>query len=130
VNKLNHRLKPHFWWLWLTFIFVVSVIPSQHTGSSGWINQFQLDKIFHLLSHGIAIFLIAKRLKNLNLSLFNNFKYILALSFTILFGVSIEWFQGNYVYGRMFDVMDIVANTAGDLLGLILFFYFQNRLKR
>lgn len=48
----------------------------------------------------------------------------------IIFGCFIEWFQGNYVPGRMFDLMDIAANTTGDFLGLILFFYFNKLIKQ
>jgi len=128
VNLLNYW-KPHFWWLWLSFVFVVSVIPSQQTSSSGWISQLHIDKVFHLFSHAIAIFLIGIALKSSKVNLANNIKYTFIVVFMFLFGFFIEWFQGNYILGRMFDVMDIVANTAGDFLGLFFLLYFLKSLK-
>lgn len=119
--------KPHFWWLWLCFVFIVSVIPSQQTGNSGWVSQFHLDKIFHLLSHAIAIFFIFAAFIDAKPPIKSNIKLTFGLVFMLLFGIFIELFQANYVQGRMFDIMDIVANITGDVLGLSIFLILNNR---
>lgn len=124
ISKLNY-LKVNFWWLWLCFVFVVSVIPSQETETSSWLSNFQLDKLFHLLSHAIAIFSALLALTTKQAIKKRNIIITFSVISMIIFGCFIEWVQGNYVTGRMFDLMDIAANTAGDLLGLLLFFYFD-----
>lgn len=97
----------------------------------GWVVQFQLDKIFHLLSHAIAIFLILIAFVPAKTKLSNNTKQIFYVFLSMLFfGIFIEYFQQNYITGRMFDVLDIVANILGDFSGLLLFFYSNKVLKQ
>ncbi|TPE44099.1 VanZ family protein [Pontibacter mangrovi] len=49
----------------------------------------------------------------------NPVRYSLLIS--TLFGVTIELLQYFLVYGRHGDVLDVIANTSGCLLGIVFF---------
>lgn len=53
------------------------------------------------------------------------FKTAFWLVFLILsaYGMVIEVVQGNFIASRSFDVWDIVANTFGIILGLLLYYF-------
>jgi VanZ family protein len=44
------------------------------------------------------------------------------------YGVCIEYLQYAFFYGRQFDVLDMVANLVGCLIGVALFPYFSGIL--
>ena len=49
--------------------------------------------------------------------------------FTLLtfYGIVIETFQGLFVISRNFDLLDILANTLGLLLGMAIYFLIKKR---
>jgi VanZ family protein len=51
--------------------------------------------------------------------------WILAWTFTILYGVSDELHQG-FVPGRMSSMLDVGIDGLGGLVGLTIWFYFRN----
>nr|WP_304608552.1 VanZ family protein [Pontibacter anaerobius] len=44
-----------------------------------------------------------------------------SLFISSLFGISIELMQHFFIYGRQGDIIDVLANTIGCLLGIVLF---------
>ncbi len=55
-------------------------------------------------------------------------KYLKILLFVILYGTLIEVLQGTLTEYRTPDVLDIVANTTGAILGLIVFVRMNDKL--
>ncbi|MCI5058304.1 MAG: VanZ family protein, partial [Flavobacteriales bacterium] len=50
-----------------------------------------------------------------------NKKFIIVIAFfLILYGITIEVVQGNFIPGRMFEYKDILANSLGTIFGTIL----------
>jgi len=46
----------------------------------------------------------------------------LTLIFSILFGVLIEWLQSTLSWGRQADVVDIISDTIGTILGIVTYY--------
>lgn len=87
------------------------------------------DKLYHLIAYSALSFSVALHYRNhkeKNISL-KNFSGIFFL--TILFGIIIEVLQENLTTYRTFDYFDIVANTFGSFIGLIIIGVLQAFLK-
>ena len=46
----------------------------------------------------------------------------MALLCSVVYGLLVEWLQANVFFERSADVMDMVANTEGSILGVGLFY--------
>jgi len=107
---LNFRI---FWlslsWLWLFTIIVLSLISIPKTVT---ISIPHIDKLEHAISYCILMFLFAQcySLKKTRIQY--------AVAFTCV-GVLLEIFQ-SFTIDRFFEYADMVANTTGVILGLIL----------
>lgn len=87
------------------------------------------DKLYHLIAYSALSFSVALHYRNYkekNISL-KDFSGIFFL--TILFGIIIEVLQENLTTYRTFDYFDIVANTFGSFIGLIIIGVLQAFLK-
>jgi len=95
-------------------------MPAPEQTGFSWVQAFQIDKVFHCLSHAIIIILyVYSKIRYQNTPLNNK---TLLLTFLILFvyGFSIEVLQKYAIVNRHFDYLDIAANTLGDFIGLLI----------
>lgn len=101
--------------LWLVLITVACLIELEINNVS---TPSFTDKIVHFSFYFIAnyLFLKAKISKN----------YIISL-FLIVYGIIIEVFQEKFTQSRHFDYFDIIANSTGVLVALMLNLYLHKR---
>lgn len=97
----------------ITFLFLVPISTSPT-------RDLPIDKLVHLLFNAALLFLW--------LHYFNNKKWLnptwailLIFFFAIIYGILIEFFQEHLTTSRNADVWDVVANTTGCLIGLLIF---------
>ena len=76
------------------------------------------DKWAHFLVFAVLFFLWAQALSVKNQISRLSLKIVFALLF---YGIIIEVIQDNWYFSRTGDLMDVLANTIGILLGLIVF---------
>ncbi len=76
------------------------------------------DKWAHFVVFGMLYFLWASALKTRSTIFGSGIGLILCLLF---YGIIIEVLQENFYTSRTGDLMDVVANSVGILLGLIVF---------
>jgi len=101
-----------FWWglgvVLVIAALVVCLIPAQELPGSFEIN----DKVSHLVGHGaLALYfagLVPKR------------RWWKIFLFLLLFGSGIEFAQYQLQWGREGDARDVIANSAGAAIGLLL----------
>jgi len=84
---------------------------------------FQLDKIIHILLYFVFVQLWA-----LNLKKEEQKNKIIILLIGIGYGVIIEYLQITMNMGRNFEIGDMIANTIGCILGIVLLTITQNLL--
>jgi len=87
-----------------------------------------LDKFVHVLFHWIlaAIWLTYAYLGDQ--SHFSSKMLMLALVTCFFYGIVVEAFQQWFTETRTFDLLDIVANASGDLLGLLTFRFTRKKM--
>lgn len=123
---LIKRLIPTL--VWALLIIVLSFAPQEEFNNKSMDN---LDKIVHLflyavLSHlGMIAFLKQNQYRFLRR---NAAPTIFFLVFVL--GLLIELLQGTVFVSRSTEVMDLLANTMGSLLGLVSFYMIYKTLKK
>lgn len=106
--SLLKRLMPHIFWLGFIMTIIFTMMPSQHIPDS----VIFWDKAQHALAFFMLMFTgaiaYAKRLAWIAI-------------FLLLYGASIEIMQQYFTTSRNGDILDIVADTVGVILGLIIY---------
>ena len=102
------------WWL---IIFMLCATPGAFIPSADWMELLSLDKWVHA-----AIFFILTSLFILQYKRKNQKKQVLFFYFflCVAYGVSLEWMQAKFFSGRYADWQDIIANTFGCFVALIM----------
>ena len=83
---------------------------------------FEMDKLIHLTMYFILILLWGINLISFKFSL------IKILFLTIFFGLLIETLQYLLPLGRYFDIGDIIANSVGAIIGIIILLFYKKKL--
>lgn len=103
--------------IWTLIMLVLCSMPSKHVPLGGNIS----DKVAHFAVFGLWSFL----------ALFKQENYVKIGVCGISFGLLIECIQKNLPesFHRSFDLLDIVADSIGVMLGLIIFGSIQKWIK-
>jgi hypothetical protein len=117
------RLKPYLLpLLWMAAIYVLSSIPSQHIPKVGaW--DFVLKKGAHMGAYAVLAWLWRRTLPAKRAAGW------LALAITVLYAVTDEFHQ-TLVPGRLGNAADVLVDTAGALLGLVVWEWHALRKRR
>ena len=110
--------------IWTAFIVSSCLLPASVFEPFSFQSLIGLDKIIHLTLYFIFVQLWA--LSGENLSQKN--KAVVLIS-GIIFGTLIEFLQSALNNGRSFEIDDMIANTVGCILGIMLLTITQNMLQ-
>ena len=94
-----------------------SLTSGENLPESSLLSIPHADKIMHALMYAALSLLILAANKRLEIQ--NNQAY--TITFAILYGSCMEWLQMTLTQTRQGELLDIVANLTGVLLGWILF---------
>lgn len=105
-----------------TLVIGLHSLPGTDIDSSSWWSTYYLDKVVHacafsLMSISLAICLSKLRLLNDNKWVLVS---IIVVSLTF-FGTILELIQGEWMVGRAAEFLDIIADCAGSVIGIIVF---------
>ena len=108
-------------WIWLVAVTGLSLMSTENLKPWNWLSMLSLDKWLHALTYAImyALFALSRR-HNGETSRYHWDVFV----FCALYGLFLECLQ-NY-FGRHFDVLDIIANIIGLLVGL----WFTNKFAK
>ena len=95
-------------------------LPGNQFSKAGWLEELELDKVVHIGLFTMLVFLwclpFRSRVKQQRL---NKIYLTITLAF-VGYGIVIEFVQRNLIPYRSFDFFDIVADTVGCVIGLIV----------
>jgi len=120
IEGVSPALFKRFAIIWTFVISVLSLMPSRDINSLKLVQIEGLDKILHFVCYMVLSFLWMGAFKNRQVST----KYI--IFFTLTFGGLMEIFQFYLLLGRSLELGDMLANSLGIFLGIILFNKFIN----
>ena len=93
-------------------------------------NVTNLDKVVHAFFYFVLTTLSFLFLKNRSSSVSPSRYLIFSFLFSVVFGIGIEIIQGYFTENRHADVFDVIANTSGAALSILLIVLFGlNRVK-
>ena len=108
--------------LWAFFILVLCVIPGKDLPNS---NIWQIDKVVHFALYLILAYLLfasaANRLHKTQLIL---------LAISMIYGFIIECIQDFFLLDRFFDWNDVLANSVGAFIGVVVFRLVKHHFKQ
>jgi len=101
---------------WAMMIFILSTANPNAFPDITFNFVFGIDKLVHFLLYAflaLLLILVKTRIKFLIHTV-----YMFLLS--VAYGISIEILQGMFFAGRTFDYADIIANTIGAAIGVLI----------
>jgi VanZ family protein len=103
---------------WLLLITILLIIPGSELPKRNWFNQIYLDKWIHIFLFLVLVLLWAIGLGKNYPTFTRDIKRLFTISLlAIAYGILMEIVQKYFVSNRSFEVKDILADTAGSLLG-------------
>jgi VanZ family protein len=105
---------------WAVLIMVVCLMPGSAVAQYGWMTDLRVDKIAHGFLFAVFYVLLVKGLR-LQTSYPDLQQHAILASFTIavMYGGFVELMQEVTRLGRRGEFADMVANTAGVILGSV-----------
>jgi VanZ family protein len=107
--------------LWTLFIGIISLLPSSRlTQFESW-NFLGRDKVAHILVYAILSTIFSAWLIEYKNDIRSASRLaLLSLIPVILYGALLEWMQQTFQPGRFAELADIVANSLGAGVGLLI----------
>ena len=113
------RLFPAFVWAFL--ILFSCGLPGDELPGKGLFEGF--DKVVHgFLFSILVLLLIVGFIRQSNFRWLRNHPVLLAVAFAFGYGILIEVLQGTIFISRHIELMDVLANGLGSLVGVSYFF--------
>ena len=109
---------------WLVFVSILFFLPGSAFPKEDWFSKIYFDKWVH-----IGIFTVLVSLWSWVFELRYN-KYVIVLfAAAVLYGYLVEVIQDQYISNRSFDWGDLLADSAGTILGLAGWFWMSKKNK-
>lgn len=93
-------------------------MPSSKVPGISWGEGIPFDKIAHIVLYAIYTFLIGRYLSKPTKKFVSIAMW--SLSIPIFYGILMEVLQYYLSPSRFFDILDIIANISGSIVGLLL----------
>ncbi|TCN72110.1 VanZ family protein [Acetobacteroides hydrogenigenes] len=117
-------VKKSYWLLvtvWAAIILVLCGMPPQDVDKVKFFDLPYMDKIVHFaLYFVLAMLVMAVLTLNSHLKT-SRWTYIITITICLLYGWLIEVLQRAFFAGRSFEWLDVVADTAGAVVGVLLY---------
>ncbi len=108
--------------IWALLILYLSSSSGIQLPPSIW-DFLAVDKIGHLVFYEILAFLIVYGFYKIKNQTINKKTLLISLIISSLYGISLEFMQYSLFPNRYFEILDIIANISGSLIGILFFKY-------
>jgi len=117
-------IKKRYWIsiaVWASIILVLCGMPPQDVDKIKFIDIPYLDKLVHFgLYFVLALLIMAILTLNSKLK-YSRWANLITIFSCLLYGWLIEVMQRAFFPGRSYELMDVVADTAGAVVGVLLY---------
>ena len=119
-----YRILKHSYWLailWTVFIFILLVMPSKDIPSPKVLEGIHFDKFVHFTLFGTLVGLWTIPYASRKSREKNTRFFVTVCVAACAYGAFMEWVQLRFTHGdRDYENMDIVADSLGAILGMII----------
>ena len=103
---------------WLIMTIVLLTLPGSAFPKENWLSKLWVDKWVHIVLFAILVILWCRAVVKAGNRILLK-KYFVGITVLgIAYGIGMEFIQKHLVSNRSFDILDIVSDAAGCLLGL------------
>jgi VanZ family protein len=103
-------------------IIITTLLPSSSMPSLSIWEFFSFDSFAHGFLFSVLTFLMIVGLKKqYTFPRLRHYAVRTSLFVSSLFGISIEFLQHFFIPGRQGDIIDVLSNTIGCLIGILIF---------
>ncbi|MGF1556110.1 VanZ family protein [Paucihalobacter sp.] len=124
IIKLLSTLRHYALFLVVFYIISITVLSLININRLPDIGTNHDDKLYHASAYFVFVILSFNYLKKIEVKK----AVLIAMVFSVFYGIIIEVLQHVLNTNRTFDILDIVANTIGVILGYFIIQY-VNKLK-
>ncbi len=107
--------------LWSLFIFIICILPVSDLPRSTFLTKIYFDKIIHAFIYMVLFFLVLKGVKTIS-----NYPFLITIGYCLSYGLIIELIQHFLIDGRSGEFYDVIANSTGVIVGIIIVAIIKN----
>lgn len=111
---------------WIILILFLCTMPGSSLPKASLFDKLHVDKIVHFFLFGGTVILLAYGYYRQRGHISGKALLGIALV-TGLYGLAIEFIQKYFTANRSFEIMDVVADTLGALMGAVIFRFIGKR---
>lgn len=128
MKHIKNLLAHKYLYLWLAEIWTILIffLCLVSVGNLPSVKVSGLDKLVHFTFHFVFVLLWFLYFKNRNIK--SILVKIVLASFS--YGIFIEMCQSLFTTSRKADVLDVLANSTGALVALVVIIFYNNFLKK
>ncbi len=119
IRKYFSGFVPALGWLLITI--VLFTLPGSDLPKVTWMNRLHVDKLVHVFLFAVLVWLFFRAIAGARGRMTVGRTRILVLTLLaagIIYGLSIEFIQKDFIRNRSFDLWDVMADAVGSLIGL------------
>jgi VanZ family protein len=103
---------------WVIAVTIALCLPGSALPKENWFDKIWLDKWIHVLLFSIMVFLWCQYFSK---NSWKKIRYFVQIAFYFfLYGIAMEFVQKYFIPNRSFDLLDILADTAGCGIGVLI----------
>ncbi|MGZ3840425.1 MAG: VanZ family protein [Flavisolibacter sp.] len=100
---------------WFLIMNILFFIPGSSLPKAHWLDLYHIDKLVHIGLFAVGVFLWGAAF---GLGLPRKLAWVMLVM--IGYGLLVEFIQKYWIPNRSFDLWDVLADTAGGITGLLL----------
>jgi VanZ family protein len=105
--------------IWISLVVILSLLPQSSVSKYQWWHFQHSDKVIHAGIYAVMAVALLYGFQGARQGKAKQYFYTLV--FCLLIGIFLEGMQQTKLIGRHFEILDIIANIIGALLGSVLF---------
>lgn len=107
---------------WALLIFILCAIPGRDIPHISFLEILEFDKFIHAGLFFVLVMLLIRGFSlQTNFSSLRNFPIIFSFAICVVYGGVLELMQGAFFEERTADIYDFIANSFGNIMGMIFF---------
>ncbi|NNE56333.1 MAG: VanZ family protein [Flavobacteriales bacterium] len=108
--------------LWTALILFLYAIPGGNLPGQDFLEIIPLDKLAHFVFFMVyALILNVGIAKQINIPRVSLRASVFTVIWCVLFGSTLEMIQGTVFVDRTTDIMDLITNILGSIVGVVIF---------
>ena len=126
INIKNLLARSKYFWgavFWTLFVTVSCLMAAEKVNRISFFNIPHKDKYVHFAFYFVMVVLWVLSLSPAYAS--KRRLRLVVFSFAVFYGILIEICQGLLTNGRSADILDVLANTAGATLAILLLWLYR-----